>query len=461
MPRNFRSVLRSSIWLFALAVTCPTARAVDVAYIVNDVSLPNVGDELITEFLLARGYTLNYVSQDEDAQTTLEASDAADLTYISESVGSGSVTDEVKDSTTPVITAEAFLYDNMGYSGTVSGTDFGQENLQTDITIINPNHPLAAGLPAGDVSIFDAEGYLGWGIVGGDVTIVATSPNDPDLATLFVYEQGAKLDDGTTAPAMRIGIPHNGLTLDPYPQWTPEGERLFAAAIDYALGIAVGAPRLAAGDADQDLDFDQLDLVKVQITAKYLTGQAATWGEGDWNGAPGGQVGSPPAGNGRFDQLDIIAALAPGHYLKGPYAAIGPGGRRGDAQTSVEYNPSTGEVYVDAPAGTNLTSINIDSAAGIFTGAPAQNLGGSFDNDSDTNIFKATFGSSFGSLSFGNVARTGLSQAMVLGDLTVVGSLAGGGALGNVDLIYVPEPSTAALAAGALVVALVFARPRH
>ena len=85
-------------------------------------------------------------------------------------------------------------------------------------------------------------------------------------------------------------------------------------------------PDLWAGDADQDLDFDQLDLVKVQIAAKYLTGQAATWGEGDWDGAPGGEQGSPPAGNGFFDQLDIIGALGPGHYLTGPYAALAPGG---------------------------------------------------------------------------------------------------------------------------------------
>jgi hypothetical protein len=207
----------------------------------------------------------------------------------------------------------------------------------------------------------------------------------------------------------------------------------------------LGTSRLQAGDADQDLDFDQLDLVKVQIAAKYLTGQAATWGEGDWNGAPGGQPGSPPPGNGRFDQLDIIAALSPGHYLKGPYAAINRGGRLGDAQTSVGYNAITGEVFVDAPAGTNLTSVNIDSAARIFTGAPAQNLGGSFDNDSDNNIFKATFGSSFGSLSFGNVAQPGLAESFVLNDLTVVGSLAGGGALGNVDLVYVPEPGAVVL----------------
>ncbi len=201
------------------------------------------------------------------------------------------------------------------------------------------------------------------------------------------------------------------------------------------------------GDADQDLDFDQLDLVRVQIAAKYLTGQPATWGEGDWDGAPGGAVGNPPQGDGVFSQLDIIGALSVGVYLTGPYAAVEPDGVRGDGQTSIIYNPGTGEVAVDAPPGTDLTSINIDSAAGIFTGDDARNLGGSFDNDADNNIFKATFGSSFGSLSFGNVAQTGLSHDFVLNDLTVVGSLAGGGDLGDVDLIYVPEPGTMALAA--------------
>ena len=210
----------------------------------------------------------------------------------------------------------------------------------------------------------------------------------------------------------------------------------------YAAGGGAGRARLEAGDADQDLDFDQIDLVQVQIAAKYLTGQAATWGEGDWDAAPGGGPDNPPAGNGFFDQLDIVSALGPGNYLNGPYAAIGAGGTIGDGQTSIVYNANTGEVEVDAPAGTDLTSVNIDSAAGIFTGDAAQNLGGSFDNDSDNNIFIATFGSSFGSLSFGNVAQTGLTEEFVASDLTVVGSLAGGGDLGAVDLIYVPEPST-------------------
>ena len=207
---------------------------------------------------------------------------------------------------------------------------------------------------------------------------------------------------------------------------------------------------LNAGDADQDLDFDQLDLVQVQVAAKYLTGQVATWGEGDWNGAPGGQPDSPPTGNGLFDQVDVVAALAAGTYLTGPYAAIQPGGETGDQQTSLVYDSGTGELGVDAPSGQELTSINVTSAAGMFIGDQPAVLDGAFDNFAADNVFKATFGGSFGSISFGNVLPAGLSEADLAADLSAVGSLAGGGDLGEVDLVYIPEPTASFLLLGGL-----------
>ena len=70
--------------------------------------------------------------------------------------------------------------------------------------------------------------------------------------------------------------------------------RIHSGPLDEIVGP--GEPALRAGDADQDLDFDQLDLVKVQIAAKYLTGSAATWGDGDWDGAPGGKQGGTASG---------------------------------------------------------------------------------------------------------------------------------------------------------------------
>ena len=222
--------------------------------------------------------------------------------------------------------------------------------------------------------------------------------------------------------------------------------------------IMLPPPPLQAGDANQDLRFNQVDLIEVLKTAKYLTGEPATWGEGDWNAAPAGRPGDPPVGDGVFDQQDILAAQQNGLYLSGRYAVVNTGGQANDGQTSLGYDARTGEVWVDAPSGIELTSVNIDSATGLFTGNASQNLGGSFDNDADTNIFKATFGGSFGSLSFGNVAQAGLSEAFIAGDLTVVGSLAGGGDLGNVDLIYVPEPASILLAALSVAAILLFGR---
>jgi hypothetical protein len=198
--------------------------------------------------------------------------------------------------------------------------------------------------------------------------------------------------------------------------YTPEQHDSFSEAeyLDlgrtYALAlydvIISEPPTLRPGDADQDLDFDQFDLVLVQQSAKYLTGQAATWGEGDWNGAPGGAPGEPPAGDGLFNQFDIIAAQQVATYLTGPYAAVQAGERLG------------------------------------------------VDNDANGNIFKATFGSSYGSLSLDNVARLGPTEEFVLGDLMVAGSLAGGGELDHFDLRYVPEPTAALLFASGLAIGL-------
>jgi hypothetical protein len=147
--------------------------------------------------------------------------------------------------------------------------------------------------------------------------------------------------------------------------------------------------------------------------------------------------------------LDIIVALSAGLYLTGPYASGGvpappppralPGGSIGDGQTSVIYDAKTGEVSVDPPSGGELTSINLVSDSGVFTGDPPQNLTGDFDNATDTNLFKATFGANFGSLSFGNVAQVDLSEVSVVADLRVNGSLKSGGGLGSVDLVYVPQ----------------------
>lgn len=47
------------------------------------------------------------------------------------------------------------------------------------------------------------------------------------------------------------------------------------------------------------------------VAGKYLAGEPATWGEGDWDG----WKGPNQRGDGLFNQRDIVAALQRGWYL--------------------------------------------------------------------------------------------------------------------------------------------------
>jgi outer membrane protein assembly factor BamB len=142
----------------------------------------------------------------------------------------------------------------------------------------------------------------------------------------------------------------------------PTSNRNAGTAFTYE-GVAAAPVPLRAGDADQNLQFDQLDLVKVQVAAKYLTGQPATWGEGDWDSAPGGERGNPPQGNGKFDQFDIIAAQQAGIYLTGPYGPLEQTGQQGGGQTSAVPEPSSVLLALFGLAGL-LTSLRARRAEG-------------------------------------------------------------------------------------------------
>lgn len=153
-------------------------------------------------------------------------------------------------------------------------------------------------------------------------------------------------------------------------------------------------------------------------------------------------------GGGDLGAVDLVCLNCGGGGVDpGPGGGLAPG-TPGDGQTSLVYNPGDGSLGVDAPAGVDLTSINIDTAGLGFNTANVDMtvFNGSFDNVSATNLFKATFGSSFPSTSFGvGVMAAGLSFDAVAGDLVAVGSLNGGGDLGAVDLVYVPEPTAIVL----------------
>lgn len=67
-----------------------------------------------------------------------------------------------------------------------------------------------------------------------------------------------------------------------------------------------------AGDANRNHMFDQIDLLDILLSNKYMTDDHASWKEGDFSG------------DGLFDQNDIVLMLQTGNYLNGSYAATVP-----------------------------------------------------------------------------------------------------------------------------------------
>jgi hypothetical protein len=191
----------------------------------------------------------------------LQAANSADLVIMCESLLSGNVLTALKPSTTPIISYEAFLQDDFGFVDTsgktfpttaAGGCDPGMPPactygtlVQDHMDIVNPTHPLAAGLPMGTIKLYTTPGDPGrdpggleinWGKVGSGAEVIATLTGFPNAATFYVYHKGATLFDGTKAAALRMQLwfEDDNVT-GTFNLSTPDGFKLFDNAVAYAL----------------------------------------------------------------------------------------------------------------------------------------------------------------------------------------------------------------------------------
>jgi hypothetical protein len=114
--------------------------------------------------------------------------------------------------------------------GQVKATDPPTFN---QITILQTDHPLAAGLLPGSVAVLttpNRQRIIGFSAVGPGAIKIATSPQDPEALAIVAYDKGADMGGGLRAPARRVGFFwHRPAAV------TPEGARLFKAAVDWLL----------------------------------------------------------------------------------------------------------------------------------------------------------------------------------------------------------------------------------
>jgi hypothetical protein len=194
--------------------------------VVANSTTPNAAELAINQRLLDVEFDVQIVAQ-ADANDAVVV--GAHLLLISATVSSGTVATNMPGLAgyeIPIINWEPALYDELGFSA-AGGGEFGA----TEIEIVDAAHPLAAGLPAGLVTIVTVSKQLSFGQPQGEVNIIGVNAADPTQVVLFGYEKGAAMAVGN-APARRVGT---FLLNDVADSITDEGAALFDSSVVWAM----------------------------------------------------------------------------------------------------------------------------------------------------------------------------------------------------------------------------------
>jgi len=206
----------------------------------------SVGDMFARNRLaLDMGHNVTVMADTVNAERMLAAANAADLVIIAESVTSGQIGTKIVSTPTPILFYEAFLQDEFGLvspatrgldPGLPSNGDYGAIEDQMHINIVNPNHPLAAGLQ-GLVQVYRFPRETNWGkAIAPSAQVVATVPDYPDAAVIYYLRKGAPRFDGTPSPGLRLSyFIENDNDTGTINLMTHYGLRLFDAAVNWAL----------------------------------------------------------------------------------------------------------------------------------------------------------------------------------------------------------------------------------
>jgi hypothetical protein len=153
------------------------------------------------------------------------------LIIVGPNVKHGSIDPAFKDLPVPLIASKDLEGITRLGLGTMVNTDEFTTNLPVKINIINPTHPLAAGL-TGTVGVLSTKCRVVRGKgVGPDAIKIATAAVEQDISwSIFAYEKGGTMAGGFKAPAKRIGFFWHRPSAA-----TPDGKKLFIAAIEWAI----------------------------------------------------------------------------------------------------------------------------------------------------------------------------------------------------------------------------------
>ena len=193
----------------------------------------NAADEGVKARLESQGWQVTVV---QAPPSTTSDGDGKQLIVVSSTVNSGDVGDKFQNSPVPVLNWEQAVQDNFLMTLNTGDVDRGTLDGQMELDIINPDHPLAAGLSTGLKTVTTEAQAYSWGVPNENATIIATVADNPEQALIYAYEEGAILADGSTlAPARRVMFFSGN---DGFAAYTEDALKLLDAAVEWASGIA-------------------------------------------------------------------------------------------------------------------------------------------------------------------------------------------------------------------------------
>ena len=153
------------------------------------------------------------------------------MVVVTRTASSAVVGTKFRDVAATVVLWTACLYAEMAMTGDATA-DRGTVGSQTQVAVVDPAHPLAAGL-AGSPAVTTVAKSVSWSAPAATAAKVATVAGDAAKWAVFGYDKGAALVGGTPAPARRVGLFLTDTTAD---VMAPGGWALFDAAVKWSLG---------------------------------------------------------------------------------------------------------------------------------------------------------------------------------------------------------------------------------
>jgi len=236
------------------------------------------GDNAVHQHLLNRGFDVE-LARGSDVPDDGSTANGRDLIIETSTLGSGTVevdgVGKFKFLPIPAMDWEASSVDAFGFQE--ANANPGTTASQTQVNIVDPSHPIAAGFPKGPVTVSTAETYSQAQPVGAK--IVGTLASDPTQAILFAYEKGDKGFAGFAMPERRVFFFFQDNTAVAA---TENGWKLFDASVNWLLRIETPAPpteqpRITAARNGTSLTLSWTGGGKLQSSSNL--GASATWSD--------------------------------------------------------------------------------------------------------------------------------------------------------------------------------------